>query len=387
MTAIYVLLGLTLLGVCVIAYQQFRSQTDGDPRLKAEIEKKNQEIGECKNQIAEMKSEMDDLKGQGKVMYDRYKSLESDHKATLKERDGFSARVAKFETAEAQRQQRHEDMATKLEEAKVALEDERTRIRREDEERLQQEKEDRDRMWAEHENHVVSLLTDLCNQPQCKFQSYDNNNLPEDMHGSLKPDFMIDFLEQYVIFDAKISEAKNLQIYINDQVKKTAKKVQGNEKIYSTIFLVVPTIAIDELKTTYFYEDGFTFFVVDPASLASILSMFKKVESYEFAEAMDPQERENIVDLVAAFHFHISARNAHELGLMLHGLETLDKAERTMDPKILADALVKKAKMRHLNLNTADTKQLVANPEGVAQQLLELVEPKAKISKEELQNS
>ena len=99
----------------------------------------------------------------------------------------------------------------------------------------------------------------------------------------------------------------------------------------------------------------------------------------------DPKERENIVDLIAAFNYHISARNAHELGLILHGLETLDKAERSMDPQIFADALAKKTKMRHLNLNTADTKELVANPEKVTQQLLNLVEPKARIAKEELQ--
>jgi hypothetical protein len=239
-------------------------------------------------------------------------------------------------------------------------------------------------MWAEHENKVVSLLTDLCNQPQFAFTSYDNNNLPEDFHGSLKPDFMIDFLQQYVVFDAKVSEAKNLQVYINDQVQKTAIKVKGNKKIYSTIFLVVPTVAIHELKKKYFYEEGFTFFVIEPESLASILALFKKIENYEFAEAMDPKERENIVDLIAAFNYHISARNAHELGLILHGLETLDKAERNMDPTIFADAMIKKAKMRHINLNTADTKELVANPEKVTQQLLDLVEPKARITKEEL---
>ena len=155
MTAIYVLLGLITVGTGYIAFQQMRSQTDGDPRLKAEIEKKLQDIGELKSQMAEMKSEKDKLTGQGKELYDRYKSLESDHKATLKERDGFAARVAKFETAEAQRQQRHEDMTNKLEEAKVALEDEKARVRREDEERQQFEKEESDRMWAEHENHVV----------------------------------------------------------------------------------------------------------------------------------------------------------------------------------------------------------------------------------------
>ena len=50
----------------------------------------------------------------------------------------------------------------------------------------------------------------------------------------------------------------------------------------------------------------------------------------------------------------------------------------------MAEAMIKKAKMRNLNLSTAETKELVSNPKEVAQQLLELVEPKAKISKEDL---
>jgi regulator of sigma D len=124
---------------------------------------------------------------------------------------------------------------------------------------------------------------------------------------------------------------------------------------------------------------------VSPESLEPILASFKRIEHYEFAEAMDPQERENIVDLVAAFHFHISTRNAHELGMMMHGLETLSKAEQ-VHPELVAEALIKKAKMRNINLNTAETKELVANPKEVAQQLLELVQPKAKITKEDLGN-
>jgi coenzyme F420-reducing hydrogenase delta subunit len=71
--------------------------------------------------------------------------------------------------------------------------------------------------------------------------------------------------------------------------------------------------------------------------------------------------------------------------MIYHGLETLHKAQNT-NPELMAEAMIKKAKIRNLNLSTAETKELVANPKEVAQQLLELVEPKAKISKEDLGN-
>ncbi len=379
------LLGLTLIGVAFIGFQQWRSQADGDPRLKAEIEKKNQDIGELKNQMIEMKSEKDELAGKGKQLYDNFKNLEADMKAMSKERDGLSVRVTKFEAENEQKQKRHEDMATKLEEAKAALEDEKVRIRREDKERQQQLIEDRDRMWNDHEQSVVALLGGLTKKEHCEFTSYSNTNLPEGFSGSLKPDFMISFLEQYIIFDAKVSRSQDLQNYMKESVKKTAAKIKGNQKIYSTVFLVVPTDAVQSLKQVSFYEEGFTFYVISPEALEPILASLKRMESYEFTEGIDPQERENIVDLVAAFDFHVSTRNAHELQMIYHGLETLHKAQNT-NPELMAEAMIKKAKIRNLNLSTAETKELVANPKEVAQQLLELVEPKAKISKEDLGN-
>ena len=64
--------------------------------------------------------------------------------------------------------------------------------------------------------------------------------------------------------------------------------------------------------------------------------------------------------------------------MMIHGIETLSKAESAL-PDLVAEALVKKAKMRHVNLSTAETKDLIANPQNVVKQLLELVDPKPKI--------
>ncbi|MFH1670250.1 MAG: hypothetical protein ABIA92_01550 [Patescibacteria group bacterium] len=46
---------------------------------------------------------------------------------------------------------------------------------------------------------------------------------------------------------------------------------------------------------------------------------------------------------------------------------------------------VKKGKIRNLNMNTAENKQLTTNPELLHQKLLELTEPKPKIAKEDLE--
>jgi|GEM_PF-374107 len=376
------LLFAALIGIVFIGFMQWRSQSDGDPRLKAEIERKTQEIGELKNQLIESKSEKDKLSGQGKQIFAELANVKADAKAISSERDMLQKQVNRFEEEQARREKDQESHIEKLATAEKNFESEKARVIREEEDQRKHEAEEKNRIWAEHENKVVAELSDLCNQPQFMFTSFDNTNLPESFHGSLKPDFMIEFLEQYVIFDVKVSEAKNLQVYINDQVKKTAQKIKGNEKIYSSIFLVVPTVAIKDLKKRTFYEEGYSFFVVSPESIAPLLALFKKIENYEFAEAMDPQERENIVDLVAAFDFHISSRNALELQIMKHGIETLSQAEKA-NPELVAEAMIKKAKMRNVNLSTAETKELVANPKLVAEQLLELIKPKAKLAAED----
>jgi len=384
MTGIYILLGFLLTASGYIAWTLNHSRQEGDPRLKAEIERRTEEIGELKNQLTTLKSEKDELAGKGKQLYDNYKNIESDLKIAIKERDTLAARITKFEAHQEQLEKNMEEKFEKAESMREAFEDEKRRIRHEDEEREQREREERDRMWAEHENNIVSLLTDLCKKPQLSFTSFDNTNLPEGFHGTLKPDFMIEFLGQYVIFDAKVSKSENMQIYIRDQVKKTAGKVKGKqEKIYPTIFLVIPTDAITELKKLSYYEEGFSFFIVSPEALAPILASLKKIESYEFAQGMDPQERENVVDLVAQFDFHISSRNAVDFLLMQHGLETLAKTEQ-IDPELARDAAIKKAKMRSLAFNSAEHKQLAANPELLREKMQEFVKPKAQISQEEL---
>jgi len=385
MTGITIAIGALIVGVAYLIWTQHRSQNDGDPRLKAELERKVEESGELKNQIAEMKSEKDELAGKGKQLYDSFKNLEADQKALTKERDTLSSQLSKKEAVEEQRIKKHEEMISQLESAKKTLEDERQRVRHEDEERQQHEAEERDRLWTEHENSVVSLLTDLCKKPQYAFSSYDNTNLPDGFHGSIKPDFLIEFLGQYVIFDAKVSKASSLQTYITDQVKRTASKVKGKKDIYPVVFLVIPTHAIEELKKLSYYEDSYSFFVVSPESLEPILASLKRIENYEFAKEMDPQQRENIVDLIAQFDFHISTRTAVDYHLLEHGLETLAKA-RDMDGDLYKDVVMKRKKMRNLNFNTADVKQMTANPQIVHQKLLELTDPKPLISQEELEH-
>ncbi|PIR48524.1 hypothetical protein COU80_02315 [Candidatus Peregrinibacteria bacterium CG10_big_fil_rev_8_21_14_0_10_55_24] len=370
------LLVITVIGIATLSWLFLRSKQTGDPHLSAELERRREEIGELKNQCIQLKSEKDELSGNNKVLF----AEKSDIKAQLKE---LSTRVATFEAEEKRKDREHQTSLEKLEAAQKSLERERERVTRADAARQEQEMEERDRLWAEHEHTVVAHLTELCRKPQYGFTCYDNANLPEGFYGSLKPDVLIEFIGQYVIFDAKVSKASNMQTYIADQVKKTATKVKGKKDIYPTVFLVIPTHAVGELKKLSYYEDGFSFFVVSPEALEPILATLKRIANYEFAQEMDPQQRENLVDILAHLDFHISTRNAVDWHLMQHGIATLAKIRET-DPELLTEVLVKREKIRNINFNTSDVKELVANPERVQERLLELTQPHPQLSKKDL---
>ena len=383
MTPVYILLGCILATSLFVAWKLVPRLSSNEEDI---IKKKDQEIGELRQQIKDERSEKDRLAGEGKRLFAEITSVKEENKSHIKDIAELKSQIAKRDAEQDRKEKEFENTINKLNASDESLKQEKERVQREDEAKREKQKSEWDKMWTEHEQNVIAILSEACKKPAFGFETYDNNNLPEGFHGKLKPDFMVAFLDQYIIFDAKVSKSDNLQVYIRDQVKKTAQKIKGNEMIYSSVFLIVPTAAIGQLKSLHFYEEGFNFFVISPEAIEPILSSFKKIETYEFAEQMDPQERENIIDLIAQFDFHISSRNAVDFALMEHGLATLGKTKK-MDPELLKEVAAKKAKIRHLNLNTAEQKQIVATPNFLSEKLEETTSPKAKISSTELENA
>ncbi len=312
--------------------------------------------------------------------------LEAKHDALQKERDSLAKELSKFEESADRKQKEFENQIADLRAAMKGFEDEKIRIRREDEEKLRQQEEERDRIWNDHELNVIAKLTDLCKQPQYAFTSYSNTSLPEGFDGSLKPDFMISFLDQYIIFDAKKSKSESLQTYINNTVKSTVTKVKKNPLIASMIYLVVPTEAIGELKVHHQVHDGYTLFIVSPEALAPILASLKRIAAYEFAEQMDPQQRDNIVNFIADLDVHVSMRNSADLILTKQGADLLDKIAK-IDP-LLQEEVAQKKQEKLKNLPTIMNnvfKKLVASREEQFAETERLVAPRAPVQRKDLQ--
>jgi len=331
-----------------------------------------------KKELNDERSRKDELIGKNKEQFANFEKMKAEHSALLASNQELHKKVTHYEASELRAKKDQEQAIDQLDAAKKSLEQERTRVTKEDQERQKKMLEERDRMWGEHEQEIQSQLADLCKKPESSFAFYSNDNLPEEFDGSLKPDFMIEFLGQYIIFDAKVTRSQDIKIYIKDQVKKTAKKAKGRSDIYPAIYLVIPTDAISELKELVYFEEGFTFYVVSQEALAPILSSLKKITSYELAEQFDPQERENIVGLIAELDYHISERNTFDILMAGKGAEVIKNAQK-IHPELMEEAERKKGKMRLPSFKKSEIKKLLNDVSAREEAASELTTPVAAV--------
>jgi hypothetical protein len=146
------------------------------------------------------------------------------------------------------------------------------------------------------------------------------------------------------------------------------------------VFFVVPSEAITTLSKTKYLEKGFNFFVITVEAIPVILASFKKISSYELAEQMDPLERENIVNLIAEFDYHINMRNALDLLAAKHGIGVLEKAN-VLKADVREQVGLQKNKIRFQQSSPIEMKNLIMSQEKQRDLVQDLTEPKVAISR------
>jgi len=311
-----------------------------------------------KTEITSLKTTEQNLKAQLTESQSVIRSRDTEISSLQKQISDYQA---KEKQAEAERKTENAN----LENARKALEQERQRVITEETRRCEDQEANRDRLWAMHETEAIMKMKEICQKPGLLVPSFDNNNLPDDFDTSLKPDFVIRLLDQYVVFDPKLSKPENLQTYLATQAKKTADKFRKSssfEQIYKSVFFIVPSVALQYLRQFSFYEQGFMFYVIPSESFEPVLTILKRLEDYDLADKYDPQERENIVNLIAAFEQHIRQQNATNILSAVRGLGVL--AEKQLIPAEVVDAIEAARKNIKLhNFRPAELKKLVENPD------------------------
>lgn len=356
--------------------------------LKLELDQKKEEIGNLSNQLRQERSEKHNCLGRLEQLDNEIAGLKQAYRDLEQVRDTLNEKVIRYENDQAQKDEKLTNRVIALDAAKSGYDEEKRRILKEDLDRQQAIEGERNRIWNEHEIAVVAKLKEICQKPEIGFNYYENTNLPESFDGSLKPDFLVElFPEQHLIFDAKFSESK-ISTYFTKQVPETVIKIKksiSKNTIYPTIFFVVPNDLIQSSRKTFAFLEGFSFFMISPESLAPILECYKKITKYEFADQLNPQDRENIVNVLSGYESFIRGQNAANLLIATKSTEVIHSKEILSD-EIKSEIDMKIKNIKPLRLRETEMKKLIQSTEEFNQKIQALTSPKAEIQKKDLEN-
>jgi hypothetical protein len=112
----------------------------------------------------------------------------------------------------------------------------------------------------------------------------------------------------------------NLPTYIKTQAEQ-AKKYVKQDGVKKEIFLVVPINSISVIKETCINLGQYTVHVITPDSLRPIIIQLKKIETYEFAEQLSPEDRAQITKTI---------------GRMAHGMKRTIQVSQFMNKEMIS---------------------------------------------------
>ncbi len=318
------------------------------------------------------------------------KKLESESFESTQIQQSQRYKISELETAKKHNEEKLFDKLEKLEYSRLALESEKNRMIRTEEEMQKKTENEKYRLWAEHEQNVIAEIKQIIASSSYTFPVFDNEHLPVDFDFQLKPDCMIQFLDQYIIFDAK--KSKNPKAYIAQQVKHTAEKfsiVQSEKvfnKIYSTIFFIMPEEEVNQLSKKIFQESGYTFVIISRNTLPAIFHLLHKISQYERLSDFNIQEREDLIHLIASYDTHISYQNAVNFVLAKQSFE-IDAIQKNLPQNFISDVQSLQESTKVKTLNALEVRKYAKNKDIQKKEIAEIMNPKPDIKKDIVEKS
>lgn len=261
--------------------------------------------------------------------------LEEELTSIREEKEALSREVVALKEQEPIRIAKHDERLTRLNEAQANLEKERER------ERVAKEKAENDRLvvlretWSRHEAEVEQKMRLICQEFGIDY--IDKEKFPF----AGKPDNSVKICGEFVIFDGKSPQGDDLSNfpgYIRTQADQ-AKKYSKHDDVKKDVFFVVPTTAIHTINETYLALGTHRVHVITIDSLRPILLQLKRIEHYEFAEKLSPEDREKIVTVLGKMAHGMKRRVQIDHFFANEFISILTDAEN-LPPQILEEARV-----------------------------------------------
>ena len=123
------------------------------------------------------------------------------------------------------------------------------------------------------------------------------------------PDNTISICDEYIVFDAKSpasDDLGNFPKYLKEQAEK-ASKYAKQESVKKDIYFVVPSMTLEHLTQFVYPHADHDVYIIAADALEPLLLNLQKIEEYEFAEELTPEQRSNICRIIGRFA-HLAKR-------------------------------------------------------------------------------
>jgi len=277
------------------AYEEYKSMETETYQINQKLDVLNSDITKLKAENSSLEKQIVSFEKAGIEYENKISSSNSKLEDLNSQLNASSNKVSKFESVEEERKLEYERKIAELNQVKENLDNDRKRL---SDERVREKQESFEKMkkqWTEHETLVEQKIKQLCQTHLVKYV----DKVP--FRGS--PDNAVEICDEYIIFDAKSpanDDLSNFPKYIKTQTD-SVKKYANQESVRKDIFLVIPSNTIDTISQLTYNMGDYNVYVISTDSLEPIMLSLKKIEEYEFAEQLSPEERDNICRVIGKF--------------------------------------------------------------------------------------
>ncbi len=155
--------------------------------------------------------------------------------------------------------------------------------------------------WNRHQENAQNLIKSICQKHTIQYL--------EKVPFKGDPDNTLMICDEYIVLDAKspgTDDLTHFPVYLKDQAEKAIKYAR-QEGVKSDIFFVVPSNTLESLELFVYRHGEHNVFIISSDALEPVILALKKIEEYEFAKELSPEDRENICRILGRFA-HLSKR-------------------------------------------------------------------------------
>ena len=327
-----ILIGIIIFNLKSIRNSHNYSEKEKIENLQNDIIKREENIKNLNDDIKILEAKMlsfEQIKTEKTQVQERLKIVEQ-------ERNHLKNEVNKLLNNE---ESRNETLRKSIESTNTLQQNLQTEIARVNDERVEKEREQQEKMkksWGEHEKDVQRYIQLICNNNIIKYIGQEDFPHPRN-----KPDNCIEIMDQLIVFDAKSpanDDLSNFPKYIKDQTE-NLKKYAKHENVKKDLFLVIPSNTLSVINQYTYNVGDYNVNVITKDSLEPIILSLKKIEEYEFADKLSPEERDNICRIIGKFAHTTKRRIQIDQFFANEFLDTLSKTGSLLPREILESVI------------------------------------------------